>query len=83
MGKSYSRVVGRLAFGSGAAHSPSPPCSPSSYRYTSEAVEALAEGELLQLKRMREASLTPEAYYEVIDKKTAALFQATAKDGRL
>jgi octaprenyl-diphosphate synthase len=49
--------------------------------YTSEAVEALAEGELLQLKRMREASLTPEAYYEVIDKKTAALFQATAKMG--
>ncbi len=49
--------------------------------YTSEAVEALAEGELLQLKRMREANLTPDSYYEVIDKKTAALFQATAKMG--
>ncbi len=49
--------------------------------YTSEAVEALAEGELLQLKRMREANLTPESYYEVIDKKTAALFRAAAQMG--
>jgi octaprenyl-diphosphate synthase len=54
---------------------------PQLLRYTSEAVEALAEGELLQLKRMREANLTLESYYEVIDKKTAALFQATAKMG--
>ncbi len=49
--------------------------------YASEAVEALAEGELLQLKRMREANLTPESYYEVIDKKTAALFRAAAQMG--
>ncbi len=49
--------------------------------FTSEAVEALAEGELLQLKRMREASITLEAYFTVIEKKTAALFEATCKMG--
>lgn len=49
--------------------------------FTSEAVEALAEGELLQLKRMREHSISPEAYFAVIEKKTAALFEATCKIG--
>jgi octaprenyl-diphosphate synthase len=49
--------------------------------YTSEAVEALAEGELLQLKRMREANLTTDSYFAVIDKKTAALFEATCRMG--
>ncbi|MCX7607253.1 MAG: polyprenyl synthetase family protein [Bacteroidia bacterium] len=49
--------------------------------YTSEAVEALAEGELLQLKRMREASIAPESYFAVIEKKTAALFQAACAMG--
>lgn len=49
--------------------------------FTSEAVEALAEGELLQLKRMRESSISPETYFAVIEKKTAALFEATCKIG--
>lgn len=49
--------------------------------YTSEAVEALAEGELIQLKRMREASLSVESYFEVIEKKTAALFRAACLMG--
>jgi octaprenyl-diphosphate synthase len=49
--------------------------------YTSEAVEALAEGELLQLKRMREANFSPESYFEVIEKKTAALFRAACLMG--
>ncbi|MCS6895589.1 MAG: polyprenyl synthetase family protein [Bacteroidia bacterium] len=44
--------------------------------YTSEAVEALTEGELLQLKRMRTGSVSIQEYFEVIEKKTAALFQA-------
>jgi len=49
--------------------------------YTSEAVEALAEGELMQLKRMREASLSIEGYFEVMEKKTAALFRAACLMG--
>ncbi len=49
--------------------------------HTSAAVEALAEGELLQLKRIREANLSPEGYFAVIDKKTASLFEATCVMG--
>ncbi|MCS7188302.1 MAG: polyprenyl synthetase family protein [Bacteroidia bacterium] len=49
--------------------------------YTSEAVQALAEGELLQLKKMREASVSLESYFEIIEKKTAALFQAACAMG--
>lgn len=49
--------------------------------YTSEAVEALTEGELLQLKRMRSASISVPEYFEVIEKKTAALFRAACAMG--
>ncbi|MCS7298026.1 MAG: polyprenyl synthetase family protein [Bacteroidia bacterium] len=49
--------------------------------YTSEAVEALTEGELLQLRRMRTASLSVEEYFMVIEKKTAALFRAACAMG--
>lgn len=54
---------------------------PTLLAYTSSAVEALAEGEFLQLKRMREASLNLESYFDVIDKKTASLFEATCVMG--
>lgn len=49
--------------------------------YTSGAVEALTEGELLQLKRMRSGSASETEYYEVIEKKTAALFRAACSMG--
>ncbi|MCS6790108.1 MAG: polyprenyl synthetase family protein [Bacteroidia bacterium] len=49
--------------------------------YTSEAVEALTEGEFLQLKRMREASIDTQEYFTIIEKKTAALFQSTCRMG--
>lgn len=49
--------------------------------YTSGAVEALTEGELLQLKRMRQGSVSESEYYEVIEKKTAALFRAACSMG--
>ncbi|MEN2992789.1 MAG: polyprenyl synthetase family protein [Bacteroidia bacterium] len=54
---------------------------PQLLQYASEAVEALAEGELLQLKRMREANQQLDSYFKVIQKKTAALFQAACKMG--
>lgn len=49
--------------------------------HTSEAVEALTEGELLQLKRMRTSSISEAEYFEVIEKKTAALFRAACAMG--
>ncbi|MEN3039943.1 MAG: polyprenyl synthetase family protein [Bacteroidia bacterium] len=49
--------------------------------YTSDAVESLTEGELLQLKRMRTGSVSVEEYFEVIEKKTAALFRAACQMG--
>lgn len=55
--------------------------APELLHYTSEAVEALAEGELLQLKRMRTESISETEYFEVIEKKTAALFRAACTMG--
>ncbi|GIV24110.1 MAG: polyprenyl synthetase family protein [Bacteroidia bacterium] len=54
---------------------------PELLHYTAQAVEALSEGELLQLKRMREANLSLESYFTVIEKKTAALFEAACAMG--
>ncbi|MCX8111759.1 MAG: polyprenyl synthetase family protein [Bacteroidia bacterium] len=55
--------------------------APELLQYTSEAVESLAEGELLQLKRMRAESISESQYFEVIEKKTAALFRAACSMG--
>ena len=44
-----------------------------------EATNVIAEGEVMQLMNMHDASLTPEAYLHVIESKTAKLFQASSR----
>ncbi|MDO8903300.1 polyprenyl synthetase family protein [Hydrogenophaga sp.] len=45
----------------------------------SEATNVIAEGEVMQLMNMRDASLDEEAYLRVIRSKTAKLFEASAR----
>lgn len=44
-----------------------------------EATNVIAEGEVMQLMNMHDASLTPEAYLHVIESKTAKLFEASSR----
>ncbi|MFT4191488.1 MAG: polyprenyl synthetase family protein [Comamonas sp.] len=46
-----------------------------------DATNVIAEGEVLQLMNMHDASLTVEAYQQVIESKTAKLFEASARLG--
>ena len=49
----------------------------------SEATNVIAEGEVLQLMNMHDASLSEEGYLRVIRSKTAKLFEASARLGAL
>lgn len=51
--------------------------------YTSGAVEALTEGELLQLKRMRQGSVSESEYYEVIEKKDTCALSGSLQHGSM
>ena len=44
-----------------------------------DATNVIAEGEVMQLMNMHDASLTPEAYLHVIESKTAKLFEASSR----
>ncbi len=44
-----------------------------------EATNVIAEGEVMQLMNMHNASLSPEAYLHVIESKTAKLFEASSR----
>jgi octaprenyl-diphosphate synthase len=44
-----------------------------------EATNVIAEGEVLQLMNMHDASLSPDAYLHVIESKTAKLFEASSR----
>jgi octaprenyl-diphosphate synthase len=44
-----------------------------------EATNVIAEGEVMQLMNMHNASLSPEAYLDVIESKTAKLFEASSR----
>ncbi|WP_174190419.1 polyprenyl synthetase family protein, partial [Klebsiella pneumoniae] len=46
-------------------------------RIISQATRVIAEGEVLQLSKVRDASTTEETYMEVIRGKTAMLFEAS------
>src|SRR3546814_17713038 len=46
-------------------------------RIISQATRVIAEGEVLQLSKVRDASTTEEIYMEVIRGKTAMLFEAS------
>jgi octaprenyl-diphosphate synthase len=50
-------------------------------RIVSVAVQEMCEGELLQLQHSRKQDMTREAYFEVIQKKTAALIAACTEAG--
>jgi len=50
-------------------------------RIVSVAVKEMCEGELLQLQHSRKQDMTPEAYFEIIYKKTAALIAACTESG--
>ena len=52
-------------------------------RYLSELGRTLSNGEILQLSNIRNEAITEEAYYKVIEQKTAALFEACAAIGAL
>lgn len=52
-------------------------------RYLSELGRTLSNGEILQLTNIRNEAISEEAYYKVIDQKTAALFEACAAIGAL
>ena len=47
-------------------------------RYLSELGRTLSDGEILQLTNIRNEAITETAYYEIIKRKTAALFEACA-----
>jgi len=47
----------------------------------SEAVEAMAEGELLQLEKARRLDINESVYYDIIKRKTASLIVASCKAG--
>ncbi len=48
---------------------------------TSEAVQAMSEGELLQLQKARKLDITEEVYFRIIKMKTAALISACTATG--
>ncbi len=48
-----------------------------------EATNVIAEGEVMQLMNMHDASLTPESYLHVIESKTAKLFEASSRLGAI
>ena len=50
-------------------------------RYLSELGRTLSDGEILQLTNIQNAAITETAYYEIIKRKTAALFEACAAIG--
>jgi octaprenyl-diphosphate synthase len=50
-------------------------------RYLSELGQVLADGEINQLSNTRKEEISEEAYYDVIKKKTAALFEACSVMG--
>ena len=52
-------------------------------RYLSELGRTLSNGEILQLSNIQNEAITEEAYYKVIEQKTAALFEACASIGAL
>jgi len=52
-------------------------------RIISQATRVIAEGEVLQLSKVRDASTTEEIYMEVIRGKTAMLFEASTQKGGL
>ncbi len=49
----------------------------------SEAVKAMSEGELLQLKKSRQLNITEQVYFEIIGKKTASLIASCTQLGAL
>lgn len=50
-------------------------------RITSKAVEAMSEGELLQIEKARRLDITEEVYFEIIRRKTASLIAACCSAG--
>ena len=50
-------------------------------RLLSEATNNIAQGEVLQLLNIKNADVTQEQYFTVIERKTACLFKATCKIG--
>ena len=50
-------------------------------RLLSEATNNIAQGEVLQLLNIKNADVTQEQYFTVIERKTACLFEATCKIG--
>jgi octaprenyl-diphosphate synthase len=50
-------------------------------RITSKAVEAMSEGELLQIEKARRLDITEEIYFEIIRRKTASLIAACCAAG--
>ena len=50
-------------------------------RYRSELGRTLSDGEILQLTNIQNEAITETAYYEIIKRKTAALFEACAAIG--
>ena len=50
-------------------------------RYLSELGRTLSDGEILQLTNIKNEAITETAYYEIIKRKTAALFEACAAIG--
>ncbi len=49
----------------------------------SEAVKAMSEGELLQLKKSKQLNITEQVYFEIIGKKTASLIASCTQLGAL
>lgn len=47
----------------------------------SQAVEAMSEGELLQIEKARKLDIKEEIYYDIIEKKTASLIEAACGAG--
>lgn len=52
-----------------------------SLEIVSEAVRAMAEGELLQIEKARKLDITEEVYYDIIRQKTASLIAAACSAG--
>jgi geranylgeranyl pyrophosphate synthase len=52
-------------------------------RVISEACMRLTEGEMLEIRHTRNTKLTEEVYLEVVERKTAALFEACTRCGAL
>ncbi len=50
-------------------------------RITTEAVQEMSEGELLQMEKARKLDISEEIYYEVIRQKTASLIKSCCKVG--